>query len=103
MPCVSQVVPLVYYPLFFSLTGIVQGLTIEDTIARAREKFLPLVQRNLQFWLPVQIVQFEFVPEELQAIAIACPVRGGHHMPSIVTTCRGWFASHAAAISPGHR
>lgn len=65
------VVPLVYYPLFFSLTGIIQGLTVEETKARAREKFLPLIGRNLQFWLPVQIVQFEFVPLELQVTWVA--------------------------------
>jgi len=65
------VVPLVYYPLFFSLTGLVQGLTVDETIARAKEKFLGLVGRNLQFWLPVQIVQFEYVPEELQVTWVA--------------------------------
>jgi len=65
------VVPLVYYPLFFSLTGLVQGLTAAETLARAREKFLPLIGRNLQFWLPVQIIQFEYVPEELQVTWVA--------------------------------
>jgi len=65
------VVPLVYYPLFFSLTGLVQGLTTDETLARAREKFVPLIQRNLQFWLPVQMVQFEYVPEELQVTWVA--------------------------------
>eukprot|EP00316_Scyphosphaera_apsteinii_P010007 CAMPEP_0119318556 /NCGR_PEP_ID=MMETSP1333-20130426/46757_1 /TAXON_ID=418940 /ORGANISM="Scyphosphaera apsteinii, Strain RCC1455" /LENGTH=249 /DNA_ID=CAMNT_0007324757 /DNA_START=129 /DNA_END=878 /DNA_ORIENTATION=+ len=65
------VVPLVYYPLFFSLTGIVQGLTVDETYARGKEKFFPLIQRNLQFWLPVQIIQFEFVPEELQVTWVA--------------------------------
>ena len=61
-----QVVPLIYYPLFFSLTGLVQGLTVEETVARGKEKFVGLIGRNLQFWLPVQIIQFEFVPMELQ-------------------------------------
>lgn len=65
------VVPLVYYPLFFSLTGLVQGLTLDETLARAREKFLPLVGRNLQFWLPVQITQFMFIPLELQVTWVA--------------------------------
>ena len=44
---------------------------MEETLQRAREKFLPLVGRNLQFWLPVQIVQFEFVPLELQVTWVA--------------------------------
>ena len=67
--CAAQVVPLVYYPLFFALTGLVQGLTTEEAMARARSQFVPLIKRNLLFWLPVQLVQFEFVPEELQARA----------------------------------
>jgi hypothetical protein len=49
----------------------VQGLTVDETVARARENWLPLIRRNLQFWLPVQIVQFEFVPEELQVTWVA--------------------------------
>jgi len=65
------VVPLVYYPLFFALTGLVQGLTTEEAMARARSQFVPLIKRNLLFWLPVQLVQFEFVPEELQVTWVA--------------------------------
>lgn len=60
------VVPLFYYPLFFALTGAVQGLTIEGTVDRARTSFLPLMKRNLAFWIPVQFVQFGYVEESLQ-------------------------------------
>ena len=33
---------------------------------RAQETFLLLMQRNLLFWIPVQYIQFSFIPEDLQ-------------------------------------
>lgn len=65
------VVPVVYYPLFFAMTGAVQGLTGEESVQRARDNFLPLMKRNLQFWLPVQYVQFAFVAPEWQVTYVA--------------------------------
>jgi len=60
------VVPFMYYPAFFALTGVVQGLSAEGTVERAKEKFIPLMKRNLLFWIPVQFVQFGFVEDGLQ-------------------------------------
>mmetsp|Transcript_25701 Transcript_25701/g.36257 ORF Transcript_25701/g.36257 Transcript_25701/m.36257 type:complete len:320 (-) Transcript_25701:41-1000(-) len=60
------VVPFLYYPVFFSLTGAIQGLTVDAAIERAKENFWPLLKRNLLFWIPVQFVQFSFVEEDLQ-------------------------------------
>jgi hypothetical protein len=60
------VVPVVYYPLFFAVTGAVQGLDFDASVRRAREKFLPLMKRNLVYWIPVQYVQFAYVPAEWQ-------------------------------------
>lgn len=60
------IVPFLYYPVFFSLTGIVQGLNTEQSIQRARENFVPLMKRNLLFWIPVQFIQFGFIEEGLQ-------------------------------------
>lgn len=59
-------VPFIYYPVFFALTGAVQGLSIEGTIDRAKENFLPIMERNLIFWIPVQFIQFGFIEENLQ-------------------------------------
>lgn len=73
---VSQVViiPIIYYPVFFALTGAVQGLTIEETIERAKETIVPLMIRNWLFWIPVQFAVFGFVPDEAAQISllIAC-------------------------------
>eukprot|EP00962_Isochrysis_galbana_P008864 scaffold2475_cov115-Isochrysis_galbana.AAC.8 len=60
------VVPVVYYPLFFAMTGAVQGLDFGASMRRAREKFLPLMKRSLVFWVPVQYVQFAYVAAEWQ-------------------------------------
>ena len=55
-----------YYSVFFTLTGFIQGLTKEQSIERAKTTFIPLMKRNLLFWLPVQFVQFSFIDEGLQ-------------------------------------
>jgi hypothetical protein len=60
------IVPLFYYPVFFSLTGAIQGLSVSGSISRAQETFLPLMKRNLMFWIPVQFVQFGYIQEDLQ-------------------------------------
>ena len=60
------IVPFFYYPVFFSLTGFMQGLSVSGTISRAKENFLPLMKRNLLFWIPVQFVQFGYIQEDLQ-------------------------------------
>jgi len=60
------IVPFFYYPVFFTLTGFIQGLTKEQALDRAKTTFLPLMKRNLLFWLPVQFVQFSFIDEGLQ-------------------------------------
>jgi len=60
------IVPFLYYPAFFSLTAAIQGLTPSQGLTRARDNFLPLFSRNLLFWIPVQFIQFGYVPDDLQ-------------------------------------
>ena len=60
------IVPFFYYPVFFTLTAFIQGLSAQGAVERAKENFLPLMKRNLLFWLPVQFVQFGFIDENLQ-------------------------------------
>jgi hypothetical protein len=60
------IVPFLYYPAFFGLTGVMQGLTFEEVIERAQETFVPLMKRNLLFWIPVQFIQFSVLPVDLQ-------------------------------------
>ena len=46
------IVPFMYYPVFYTLTAFVQGLTADEAINRAKETFIPLMKRNLLFWIP---------------------------------------------------
>ena len=63
------VVPIVYYPLFFGITGAVQGLSLSESLTRAREQFVDLTLRNWKFWIPAQLVQFYLLPIDLQVTA----------------------------------
>ena len=60
------VVPFLYYPVFYVLTGCIQQISVSGTVDRAKETFIPLMKRNLLFWIPVQFVQFGFIEEGLQ-------------------------------------
>lgn len=60
------IVPFMYYPVFFTFTGWMQGLTFDEGLERAKDNFIPLMKRNLLFWIPVQYVQFCYVPTDLQ-------------------------------------
>ena len=55
--------PFVYYPLYFAVTGPIQGLSCKETLRRARKQFGTLFGFNTCFWLPVQMFQFAFVPK----------------------------------------
>jgi len=59
-------VPLFYYPVFFTFTGMIQGLTLKETITRAKTTFFPCWKRNLIFWIPTQMVMFGLVDEKWQ-------------------------------------
>jgi hypothetical protein len=60
------VIPFIYYPVFFTLTGSLQGLSMTEIIERARTSIVPLLKRNWLFWIPVQYFQFGYVDEPLQ-------------------------------------
>lgn len=60
------IVPFFYYPVFYTVTAFVQGLDSEAAVERAKDTFIPLMKRNLLFWIPVQFIQFAFVDESLQ-------------------------------------
>lgn len=67
------VIPFLYYPVFFTLTGYMQGLSLDATIERVSTTIVPLLKRNWTFWIPVQYFQFGYVDEPLQ-IPFLCVV-----------------------------
>lgn len=60
------IVPTVYMPIFFAVTGLLGGLDIPKSIARAESLYLPIMKRNYFYWLPVQFFQFLVLPVDLQ-------------------------------------
>jgi len=64
-------IPFVYYPVFFTFTGFMQGLNARESLDRAKVTFLPCWKRNLIFWIPTQMVMFGLVAEQWQ-IPYAC-------------------------------
>ncbi len=65
------VIPLLYYPIFFTFTGYLQGLKPAEILQRAKTSFLPCWKRNLLFWIPTQMVMFGLIDEYWQ-IPFAC-------------------------------
>ena len=59
-------IPLFYYPIFFTFTGLMQGLTLKETFQRAKKSFLPCWKRNLIFWIPTQMIMFGLISENWQ-------------------------------------
>ena len=60
------IVPFLYYPAFFTISGAIQGLSKSAAWSRALDNFVPLMKRNLLFRIPVQFIQFEYIQEDLQ-------------------------------------
>ena len=66
------IVPFLYYPAFFTISGAIQGLSAEASWSRAVDTFVPLMKRNLLFWIPVQFIQFGYIQEDLQIPFLSC-------------------------------
>merc|ERR1739848_218617 len=66
------IVPFLYYPAFFTISGAIQGLSASAAWSRALENFVPLMKRNLLFWIPVQFIQFGYIQEDLQIPFLSC-------------------------------
>jgi len=66
------IVPFLYYPAFFTISAAIQGLSASGAWERAKETFLPLMKRNLLFWIPVQFIQFGYIQEDLQIPFLSC-------------------------------
>ncbi|KAL3937870.1 MAG: hypothetical protein SGBAC_007103 [Bacillariaceae sp.] len=66
------VIPTVYMPLFFAVTGSLAKLNLDESTDRAKNMYIPLLKRNYFYWLPVQFFQFLVVPSEYQILFISC-------------------------------
>jgi len=66
------IVPFLYYPAFFTISGAIQRLSAQAAWSRALDNFVPLMKRNLLFWIPVQFIQFGYIQEDLQIPFLSC-------------------------------
>ena len=64
------VVPLIFFPLFFGVTGAVQGLSVGASWQRMRENYFPMCWNSLQFWFPIQIITFLVLPLKWQTSCV---------------------------------
>ena len=55
-----------HYPVFYAVTGAVQGLTLNESFRRAEDTFLSIMKRHLTFWVPLQFFTLAFVPKDGQ-------------------------------------
>jgi len=60
------VVPVLYMPLFFAVTGALAGLSLDAALERMRTLYVPILRRNYAFWLPTQFMVFFALPQEYQ-------------------------------------
>jgi hypothetical protein len=86
------IVPFFYYPVFYTITAFVQGLDQEAAVQRAKDTFVPLMKRNLLFWIPVQFIQFCYIDESLQIPLLSVAGLGWTFIISL-------FAGNAKAVA----
>jgi hypothetical protein len=64
-------IPSVYMPLFFAVTGSLAKLDLEENMERTKNMYIPLLKRNYLYWLPIQFFQFLIVPANFQILFIS--------------------------------
>ena len=90
------IVPFIYYPIFFTLTGFLQGLEARESWQRAYENIGPLLQRNWCFWIPVQFVQFAWIPTDWQIPFLSC---AGLFWTFVLSVAAGSAQTYAATAT----
>jgi len=64
--CQFGTIPLVYMPTFFVVTGAVRGMDLQASLENGKQNYLRIYSRNVLYWIPVQMCQFLYVPQEWQ-------------------------------------
>jgi len=62
-------IPFLYYPILLWLVPLIRGRTARER-ARLRSNIhvRKLIPRNWAFWLPLQFIQFKFIPAQAQVV-----------------------------------
>ena len=107
MTLVNQlcVVPFLYLPLFFLLSGLAKRTQPCKILSDARSLYVPTLVRNWSFWLPVQCALFALLPAELLVPATCLAgVAWNFILSSLASTAIPLGAARAplAHASPAH-
>ena len=62
--------PLLYLPLFFITTGLLQGQGPSDIKRAMDDSYFETIRACLGFWIPLQFVNFALVPERLRVLFV---------------------------------
>eukprot|EP00746_Dinoflagellata_sp_MGD_P150373 gnl/MRDRNA2_/MRDRNA2_82269_c0_seq2.p1 gnl/MRDRNA2_/MRDRNA2_82269_c0~~gnl/MRDRNA2_/MRDRNA2_82269_c0_seq2.p1 ORF type:complete len:224 (-),score=29.34 gnl/MRDRNA2_/MRDRNA2_82269_c0_seq2:502-1173(-) len=60
-----------YVPCFYMLTGAVKGQTPRESLELLRKEYLSACLGQAGFWLPVQYLNFRYVPVHLQTFVVS--------------------------------
>ena len=94
--------PCVYYPLYFAITGPGQGLTLRQTLHRAKSQFACVFGCNTFFWLPVQLIQFALVPAKYKVPFICLAALTWNMIISRIAGCVREFRRHGLQAPQQH-
>ena len=79
-------VPCLYYPFYFSWTGLIRGFAFDESVEMARAKYRPsLLAQNWAFWFPAQGVQFALVPSAYHIVYVSAMGLAWNTILSLVT------------------
>jgi len=62
--------PLLYLPVFYVWTGMVSGATFMESLHTYKDQFLPCMSALLLVWMPIQTVNFGFVPRSYRVVFV---------------------------------
>lgn len=64
--------PFMYYPAFYSIKGHMQGITFCDSMEVYKKNFKTDMIDICKLWVPVQIINFTFLPIYMRMPCITC-------------------------------
>lgn len=91
--------PLVYFPVFYLLKGMVEGRTASGSMALCREELWDNCKALWAIWVPAQLVNFALVPQHLRIPYVAGVSFGWTVVLSAMRGALQGAAEHTAAAT----
>jgi protein Mpv17 len=64
--------PLLYYPSFYTLKGSLEGRSVHESLCMYKNNFVNDILSIWQIWVPMQFLNFLYVPIHLRMPFITC-------------------------------